>query len=124
MRLLLDTHVWIWLAVSPDRLRPQVREVIASSDDVLVSTVVAWEVAVKQAIGKLDPSLALLEAPVTHAFSELPVTWSHALEMAALPVHHRDPFDRLLVAQARVESLTVVTSDPLITRYDVAAMAA
>lgn len=119
MRLLLDTHVWVWAATSPERCRPEVQELLATSPDVVVSSVVAMEVAIKQALGKLDPSPALLDPPGDHAFSTMPVTWAHAVELGALPRYHGDPFDRLLVAQARVEGCSIVTADPLLSRYDV-----
>ncbi len=124
VRLLLDTHVWIWAASNPDRLSPEVRDAIVTGSEVVVSAVVALEVAIKQALGKLDPSPALLESPTAHSFDTLAVTWAHAAEVAALPPHHRDPFDRLLVAQARIEGLTLVTADGLLSRYDVAIMPA
>ncbi len=123
MRLLLDTHVWIWAALSPDRIRPEVLEAMATSPAVFVSSVAAFEVAVKQALGKLDPDPVLLEPPSARSLVALEVSWAHAVEVGRLPFHHRDPFDRLLVAQARVEQLTIVTADPVIARYDVALLA-
>lgn len=124
MRLLLDTHVWVWAAVRPELLRPEVRDELMTGTEIVVSAVTAFEVATKQALGKLDPSPALLGPPSGHAFATLGVTWAHGVEVGKLPLHHRDPFDRLLIAQARVEGLTIVTADPLIGRYYVPTMPA
>lgn len=124
MRLLLDTNVWVWAALSPNRIRSEVLEAMATTPDVFVSAVVAVEVAVKQALGKLDPNPVLLEAPSVRSLAILTVTWAHAVEVGSLPHHHRDPFDRLLIAQARVEGLTIVTADRLFDRYDVPILAA
>lgn len=124
MRLLLDTHVWIWGALSPHRIRPETLEAMTTSAEVFVSAVVALEVAVKQGLHKLDPNPVLLESPSSRSLTVLGVTWAHAIEVGRLPRHHRDPFDRLLIAQARVEGLTIVTADRLFDSYDVPTLAA
>lgn len=124
MRVLLDTHVFLWWVLEDPRLSPLARETISDPDvDVLVSPVSAWEIAIKAADRRLD----LPEPPVTYvpsrmaanAFHELPITMDHCLRTAELPGIHRDPFDRLLVAQALAEDVPLVTNDPAITRYDV-----
>lgn len=124
MSFLLDTHIWLWLLTDPSRVSLQMQEALrAASAELLWSTVCVWEIAVKHRIGKL----ALPEPPRSFVSSRmavtgataLPVRHAHALQAADLPPHHRDPFDRLLVAQAQVERLTLVTADPLVQQYDV-----
>ena len=89
-----------------------------------VSAVTATEIAVKQAPGKLPDEAALLDDPADHDLQSLPITWAHAKELRRLPLLHRDPFHRLLVAQARVEGRTLVTADEQVRAYDVATMPA
>ncbi len=129
MRLLLDTHVFLWWLADDQRLSPRCREQIANPiNDVMLSAVTVWELAIKLGLGKLEmePSdaerLHLLAAD--NGFDELPISAAHAAEVRLLPAHHRDPFDRLLVAQAQSEGLTVVTADPAIHPYQVAVMVA
>jgi PIN domain nuclease of toxin-antitoxin system len=118
VRLLLDTHVLLWWDEG-ERLDPQARHAIEAATEVFVSAVSAWEIAIKTALGRLDPVRTVAEAIEECGFQELPVTVRHAAAVAGLPFHHRDPFDRLLVAQAKVEQLTVVTRDPTFRRYRV-----
>ena len=124
MRLLLDTQVWLWLQSQPERVNDEIRETLAStSTELLLSAASAWEIAIKYALGKLP----LPEVPRTYVPSRmrhddvaaLPVTIAHALQVATLPHHHGDPFDRLLIAQAQFECVPLVTADPWIERYDV-----
>lgn len=89
-----------------------------------MSPVAVWEIAIKQAAGKLEAPAALLERVAEKRYAPLPITWEHALEAGMLPRHHGDPFDRMLVAQARLEGLTVVTRDPIFGSYDVAVFTA
>ena len=125
MRLLLDTHVFLWWAANHPELSEDAREAIASVDSfVAVSAAVAWELGIKRARRKLDAPGDIRDQLERHRFEELPITIEHAIRAAALPDHHRDPFDRMLVAQAQVEGLTIVTRDPKIRLYDVAALAA
>jgi PIN domain nuclease of toxin-antitoxin system len=124
VRLLLDTHVYLWWRTARSRLSSHVIEAIETEVDVAVSAVSAMEVAVKQALGKLVDEPALLDDPVEHDLQSLPITWAHASELRRLPLLHRDPFDRLLVAQARVEGCTLVTADEQVRAYDVATMPA
>ena len=124
MRLLLDTQIFLWYLDLAARIPPMAREAIEAADNaVLVSAVVIWEIAIKTSAGRLEISTTdlrrlprLIEAT---GFDELPVRARHAAGVHALPWHHRDPFDRLMVAQAREESLTLVTVDPAIRAYDV-----
>lgn len=125
MKLLLDTHIYIGWLQDPGLLADDARIAIASPRNVVfVSAASIIEIAVKQAAGKLrmdEPPEAQLDACRFHA---LPITIAHAAAMRALPAIHRDPFDRMLAAQAQVEGLTLVTRDPALRRYDVPAIAA
>lgn len=117
--LLLDTHVVLWWASNDRRLREDVRRTIRSADRVFVSAGSAWEVAIKRAVGLLrldDPFRVLVDQS---GFTTLPVDFAHAEQLVTLPHHHKDPFDRILVAQAQVERLTVVTHDPRFEPYGV-----
>ncbi len=126
MTLLLDTHVVLWWILAPERLRPSACEAIASPDhDVLVSAVVAWEIALKQSLGKLvipGPAESWLPAQCRAAgFEQVPITWDEALGVRSLPWHHRDPFDRILIAQTTA-GRTLVTHDRMLERYGVPVM--
>ena len=120
MSFLLDTHILLWW-LSDDPLLPRVaREAIASADsEVLVSAATAWEIAIKQAAGRLDAPADLLEAVEANDFETLPITAAHAIAAGALPPHHSDPFDRMLLAQAGAESLTLISVDIRFPQYDV-----
>jgi PIN domain nuclease of toxin-antitoxin system len=118
--LLLDTHALIWAATDPGRLSERAAAAISDPEnDVYVSAVSGWEVATKRARGRLrfpDVERQLLAAL---QLTELPVTLGHASEVGRLPGHHRDPFDRMLVAQARSDQLTIVSRDQALAAYDV-----
>lgn len=121
MNLLLDTHVFLWWLSDDGRLTAPVRTAIERDNaSVYVSAVSAWEIATKAALGKLEPRgidvVAEIEAG---GFLELWIGARHVQEACRLPRHHADPFDRMLVAQARVEGLTLVTYDPALANYDV-----
>lgn len=124
MKLLLDTHCWLWLVAEPEKLRRDIVEmVIAESNEVYVSAVTAWEIAIKHALGKLSLPAAPTEY-VPQRMSmlghlPLPIEQRHALHVGDLPLHHRDPFDRMLVAQAQIEGMHLVTADRLVAAYDV-----
>ena len=119
MRLLLDTHVLLWW-LSAQRLRPKATAAITSADsDVWVSAATVWEMSIKAGLGKLAVPDDLSEQLVHHGFDMLPIGLSHALAVRSLPSLHADPFDRMLVAQANVEDLTLVTRDANIRRYAV-----
>jgi PIN domain nuclease of toxin-antitoxin system len=125
VRLLLDTQVWLWLQIRPERVRDEVRDRLADeATELLLSAASSWEIAIKHALGKLPlpgaPRDYVPSRMRADAVDGLPVTHAHALRVCDLPHHHGDPFDRLLVAQAQLEDLTIVTADPQIERYDVA----
>lgn len=125
MRLLLDTHVVIWWVAGGDELDEGVREAIADpAAEVAVSAATIWEASIKRALGKLEIDGDLVVAARDAGFEPLPVDLHHAALAGALPPHHRDPFDRMLVAQAQLEDLTLVTRDPKLRSYDVAILPA
>lgn len=120
MRLLLDTHVVLWWLAADPTLDSAARAAIAAPRaDVLVSAASAWEISIKRALGKLDAPDDLAEQMTAHRFEALSITLAHAMAAGALPPHHDDPFDRMLVAQAKAEALTVVTRDPRFAVYGV-----
>jgi len=120
MKLLLDTHVLIWCLSRPSALRADTRDELEDPDNlVLVSTVSAWEMEIKRALGKLKTPPDLEEQLRQRRFTELPVHLRHVRALRDLPPLHRDPFDRMLVCQALVGGLTVVTPDADIARYPV-----
>ena len=119
MRLLLDTHTLLWWLADDPRLHAEVRDHVAESEEVFVSTASAWEISLKKALGKLVAPDDLPAQLVRHQFTVLPIHLAHALRYGELPLLHRDPFDRMLVAQAQVEDLTIVTGDAAIAAYEV-----
>lgn len=118
-RLLLDTETFIWWDAGDRRLGRQARDVVKAAADVYVSAASAWEIAIKTALGKIRTTRTPAQALEDADFRELPIAFAHAAAVADLPAHHTDPFDRLLIAAARVEGLTIVTSDTQFARYDV-----
>ena len=118
MRLLLDTHVLIWWDAG-EPLSKRAARTIRDADQVYVSSVTGWEIAVKAALGKIETTRDVRDAVADSGFEELPVRLYHAQVLASLPLHHRDPFDRMLVAQAAAEELTLVTRDRTLGRYGV-----
>jgi len=121
-KLLLDTCVFLWWQEGGERLDPRVAAAIESADLVAVSAASAWEIAIKVALGRLEIPGSVADAVRESGFIELPVGFSHAEAAGALPAHHRDPFDRMLVAQAMVERLTLVTSDQRMEPYGIDAL--
>ncbi|HKV52049.1 MAG TPA: type II toxin-antitoxin system VapC family toxin [Gemmatimonadaceae bacterium] len=124
MRVLLDTHVWLWMIAAPERLSKKSRSiVIAAENELVLSAASAWEIAIKFALGTLHlpetPESYIPRLMVRTSVTALPVHARHALHVATLPTHHRDPFDRLLVAQAQLENLPILTADTAFRRYDV-----
>lgn len=119
MKLLLDTHVVLWWRSDSAKLTRMVRRAIASADVVLVSAASGWEVALKLGVGKLRLADSFAWMVSDSKFTELPVALTHTEQLTALPRHHRDPFDRMLIAQARVEGATLVTHDRQFKPYDV-----
>lgn len=129
MRILIDTRCWLWMTLAPERFSTAARALVEAEENLLfLSAASAWEIAIKHALGKLR----LPEPPVTYVparlaalgIQPLAIEHQHALHVATLPAHHRDPFDRLLVAQAQIEDLQILTADPLIKAYEVATIAA
>ncbi|HVO22985.1 MAG TPA: type II toxin-antitoxin system VapC family toxin [Candidatus Margulisiibacteriota bacterium] len=124
MKFLVDTHCWLWLQVSPTRLSAETLALLADpANDLLLSAASSWEIAIKYMLGKLPlplpPAQYVPERMAASGTHALPVEHAHALQVAALPTHHRDPFDRLLIAQAQLEKLVLVTVDRQLDRYDV-----
>ncbi len=117
MRVLLDTHAFLWWADNDSRLSPRARKVLADrSNEVYFSAASGWEIAIKTAIGRLKivgdtPEKFVLEQIAQNGFETLPISLAHALKTYSLPNHHKDPFDRILIAQASLEGLTLLTAD-------------
>lgn len=125
MRLLLDTHVVLWALADDPTLSEEARAaIVAGRNTVLVSAASAWEIAIKKTLGKLRAPDDFEEQLAAHRLEPLPVSVAHALAVEELPHHHSDPFDRLLVAQARAEGLTLVTRDSRLPRYGIATVRA
>lgn len=125
MTLLLDTSAFIWWVTEDERLGPKARAAVADPNRrIHVSAVSAWEIAIKRALGKLEFEGDVGALVEREDFDELPIHIAHALEAESLPLHHRDPFDRMLIAQGRREGLVVVTGDRIFSRYDVELMPA
>lgn len=124
MRALLDTCAFLWWIADDSQLSPRVREVISQGDNKLyLSAASGWEIAIKAALGKLsfpgDLKSFIIEQMNGNGIDSLPVEMFHALHVSTLPAIHGDPFDRLLIAQAQLESLPILTPDPQIGHYDV-----
>jgi PIN domain nuclease of toxin-antitoxin system len=121
VRLLLDTHALIWALDAPERLPETFLDILGQAGvTVFASAASTWEIAIKVALGRLRFPIEKLPTALSDAaFKELQVSIAHGLEMAQLPLIHRDPFDRLLIAQARHEGLTLVTRDPTVRRYPI-----
>ena len=120
MKLIPDTHVVLWWAHDPSRLSTTATELLSDRrNEVLLSSAVAWEIAVKSALGKLIARPGLVAELVRGGGSELAVSVAHADAAGQLPLHHRDPFDRMLVAQARAEGALLVSADAAMRAYDV-----
>lgn len=118
-RLLLDTHAFLWWRAGAGRLLPEARDAIASAALVFVSAASAWEAGIKAALGRLRIPAPFESGVVDSGFTPLPITFSHAAAAAALPPLHQDPFDRMLVAQAQVEGLVLVSHDRQLAAYAV-----
>jgi PIN domain nuclease of toxin-antitoxin system len=118
MRLLLDTHVFLWAVTGSRLLNADARRLIEAAEEVYVSAASIWEVAIKARLGKIEADpLELAAAIETSGFLELPVKAVHAAGVARLELHHNDPFDRLLIAQALAEPLKLVTADAVLAQY-------
>ena len=124
MRLLLDTHVWLWLIGEDERLNELTRAALSDpGNDIFLSAAAVWELAIKHAAGKLKfTGSPAVQVPIHIKRSgvlPLPITAGHGLAAAALPMHHRDPFDRMMIAQALAEELTLSTADDRLSAYEV-----
>ena len=118
MKILLDTHIYLWWLIDAPELSRSARNLLAEADSILVSVVSLWEAGIKWQAGKLPVSPSdLHESLATNNFRALPVTISHALAVAKLPSIHKDPFDRMLVAQAIAEPLHLLTTDRVLAEY-------
>jgi PIN domain nuclease of toxin-antitoxin system len=121
MTYLLDTHVVLWALADDPSLSARHRAALSEPDARLhVSAASVWEVAIKRALGKLVVPDDLFEVALKAGCIPLPISWAHAAEAGALPPHHADPFDRMLIAQARCEGLTLLSADSALAAYDVA----
>lgn len=116
---LADTHVLIWHVTGDPRLSQRHKTLIDGTAPIFISSVSVAEVSIKRALGKLDSPPEMFDAFANAGLIELPLTWRHARVVEDLPLLHRDPFDRMLIAQTMVEGLTLMTSDKKILRYDV-----
>ncbi|MFC7535231.1 type II toxin-antitoxin system VapC family toxin [Actinoplanes sp. GCM10030250] len=123
MSLLLDTHVVLWWLADDPTLAAEIKERLDHEPDVYVSPATIWEVAIKQSIGKLEKPADLPERISDSGFRHLNITAEHGIVAGRLPLIHRDPFDRMLIAQAQVEQLTLVTRDAEIAKYDIQTLA-
>lgn len=117
MNLLLDTHVFLWWQQDKGRIKPHVGDAIDAADRVYVSVVSAWEAAIKISLGRLRLQVAFERGVIQSGFEPLLITFAHAAAFETLPALHGDPFDRMLVAQAAAEQLTLVTVDRRIMKY-------
>lgn len=124
MKLLVDTQCWLWLQTSPERLGAAAHSLVSDpGTDLIFSVASSWEIAIKYALGKLPlpvaPAQYVPERLRGGRYTSLAVSHTHALAVAELPLIHRDPFDRLLIAQARCDDLTLLSSDTIFAEYDV-----
>jgi len=120
-RLLLDTHAFLWWLAESPKLKPEARRAIADTTALVhVSAVTVWEITIKAQLDRLDPGTERIDQEiVANGFVELPISAYHALVAGKLPLHHNDPFDRMLIAQAQVENLVVITHDKVFSDYEV-----
>lgn len=124
MKLLLDTHAFIWLDSNPSRLSERVRALLQDPNNTLLLSVVSiWEIQIKNQLGKLQLRIPLAELVESQRQANmieiLPISLTHVLALDRLPLHHKDPFDRLLIAQANLESATLVSQDEMLSRYSI-----
>ncbi len=123
MRLLIDTHAFLWALAEPERLGAMAAEALMEpQNELFVSIVTAWEAAILQSLGRIEIDLPMEQSDLALRSSWLGIELRHTAIVRALPLHHRDPFDRMLIAQAMSESMTIVTRDGAIRRYGVATL--
>lgn len=125
MKVLIDTHVFLWFYLEPQRIKKRARDFLQDTlnNEIFVSFVTAWEISLKYGIGKLRipdvPEIWVVDRIRRAGFLQLPIAIQHALRTHNLPPIHKDPFDRLLISQANVENLTIITADPNFSKYPV-----
>ena len=124
MRVLLDTCTFLWWMAEPDKLSASVRRLLLDRrNEILLSAASGWEISLKWRLGRLqlraEPAAFIAEAVSAHALAHLPVSMAHAVRAGDLPLHHKDPFDRMLIAQAEIESVALATPDAAFGRYRV-----
>jgi PIN domain nuclease of toxin-antitoxin system len=121
MKLLLDTHLLLWAAGSPDRLPAAARSLLEDpQNEPIFSSASLWEVAIKHGLGRADfrvDARLLRRGLLDNGYGELPITSEHAVALDSLPSIHKDPFDRILIAQSMVEGITLLTADPVVAQY-------
>ncbi|MGW1185299.1 type II toxin-antitoxin system VapC family toxin [Streptomyces drozdowiczii] len=122
MKMLLDTYVVLWWLDDSPELAEEVKHLLDTEPSVFVSAVTPWEISIKQSLGKLHGPADLAERVRDSQFTSLPITAGHGVRAGRLPEHHRDPFDRILIAQAQTEGMTILTRDKWIPSYDVRVM--
>ena len=124
MKVLVDTHCWLWALARPEALNAEAAALLGNGEtEVIFSAASVWEIAIKSALGKLRVSTidsdSLFDILEDQSITRLPILHSHARHVATLPPHHGDPFDRLLIAQAQIEKLPIMTADDQFQLYDV-----
>lgn len=124
MKVLLDTHTFLWWITDDNRLSSSAREIITNGDNELfLSAAAGWEIAIKAQLGRIklpkEPHSFIAEQLRLNSIQSIPIHMSHALHIYSLPNHHRDPFDRMIVAQAQLEDLAILTMDSQIARYEI-----
>ncbi|MCJ7630003.1 MAG: type II toxin-antitoxin system VapC family toxin [Longimicrobiales bacterium] len=129
MRVLLDTQAWLWMLMAPERFsRQSLRIVETTANELVLSAASAWEIGIKHELGRLElpgaPETVIPDLMLRSGVEALAISHAHALRAGTLPPHHRDPFDRLLIAQAQLESLPILTSDNQIALYEVEVISA
>ena len=121
MNLLLDTHILLWIAAQPDQLSNECREMLLNpSNNLIFIAASLWEISIKTGIGRSDfnvDPIRLRRMLLQHTYRELPISGEHAIALMALPSLHKDPFDRMLIAQARIEGMLLITSDTKVAAY-------
>jgi PIN domain nuclease of toxin-antitoxin system len=118
LRILLDTHLLLWWLMDDPGLSTEARALVSERENVVfISAVTMWEIWLKQSLGKLRLPVDFETKMTDEAFENLPLTYQHTRQVALLPWHHRDPFDRMLIAQARYENLILLTADPVVSNY-------